>query len=144
MRRLLSRLKRLLSTLSHFNSAFGSRRSPVLVSMFQPFLLGYRYLPLMKWGTKQWAVRFISPHSRPTLMAVRMLSPVTIMEPMFDSVSSDKTPAVAGFSLFSKMMKPTKSSSLSTSARDIFCALTQLSLSKCLVAQPITLYPLWV
>lgn len=71
-------------------------------------------------------------------MAVRMLSPVTITDLMLDSVSSVRTAAVVGFSLFSKMMKPMKSRFDSVSARDIFWAFTQLNFLRCLVAHPMT------
>lgn len=61
---------------------------------------------------------------------------------MLEMRSSLITSAVVGFSLFSKMMNPANSRSLSTSVLDIFWALTQLSFFRCFVAHPMTRYPL--
>lgn len=78
------------------------------------------HLPSTKRGTKQCACFSNRPHSLATLIAVKMLSPVTITALMLESSSSFNTGAVLGFSLFSKIMKPTKRRPLSTSSRVIF------------------------
>lgn len=140
-----SRLYILLSMLSHCSSARGSRALPFLGQSPRGDRHGFICdSPRANRGTKQCASWSRSPHSRATLTAVRMLSPVTITALIQESCNSLSTAAVVGFSLFSKMMKPIKSRLLSTADRPIFCALTQLSFGRCLVAQPMTRYPLWV
>ena len=93
---------------------------------------------------KQWAVRSMRSHCLATLIAVSILSPVHIILRMSASLSSLMTPVVAGFSLFSKMMKPRNSRSDSASWRVILLTLAQLSVGICLVAHAITRKPLWV
>lgn len=85
------------------------------------------YVLFTKRGTKHGEPDLINPHSRATLMAVRMLSPVHITQRIPAVFSSEMTGVVVGFSLFSKMIKPRKTRSDSACSRVIFWILTQLS-----------------
>lgn len=85
------------------------------------------YVPSTKRGTKHGEPDLINPHSRATLMAVRMLSPVHITHRIPAVFSSEITGVVVGFSLFSKIIKPRKTRSDSACSRVIFWILTQLS-----------------
>lgn len=58
----------------------------------------------------------IIPHSRPTLMAVRTLSPVTIRVGMCALRRVAMAGVVPGLSLFSKMIRPRKRRSDSTTS----------------------------
>lgn len=61
------------------------------------------------------------PHSRPTLMAVRTLSPVTMRVGMCAERNVAIAGAVPGLSLFSKMTKPRNRRSLSTASLPTVC-----------------------
>lgn len=115
----------------------GSRLESSQCYLAERYWVGRR-LPSIKRGTKQCECFSNSPHFLATLMAVRMLSPVTITALIFDSISSFRTGLVLGFSLFSNIMNPTKRRSLSTSCRVIFWALIQVSFLRWRVAHPIT------
>lgn len=72
--------------------------------------------PLRKVGKKIRASGRIMPHSRPTLMAVRTLSPVTMRVGMCAARRVAMAGAVPGLSLFSKTMMPRKRKSDSTAS----------------------------
>lgn len=91
-----------------------------------------------KCGMKHGLSVLIKPHSRATLTAVRILSPVHIMLRMPAWPNSLIVSEVFGFSLFSKTISPINSKLLSASVRVIFWTFIQLSLSSYLAAQAMT------